>query len=373
MIYTRSGKVVEELPEDFYSTRYYTDIMLDLIDRNRADGKPFFAYLSYTAPHDPLHAPREYIDRYKGKYDEGWDVLREKRLQRLVDLGIMPEGVTPFPRLPSVKAWDAMTEDERSEAARDMEVYAAMVDYLDEQIKRILDYLREIGEYDNTVIIFFSDNGANGAPRTAYPGQTDEFLDSFDNSLENRGLVNSYIEMGPGWAQASMTPSRMFKVFTSEGGIRSPFLIKLPGTMSNAGTMNHSFFHVRDIMPTILDLANIEHSEEFQGRTVRPMQGKSVLELWEGKTRSAYAGADQVGYELFGLKAFFAGEWKVLWMPVPFGKGEWELFNLKTDPGEVNDLSGRHPERVASMVAMWEQYKKDNGVLDISADLSGVK
>jgi len=370
MKYRRNGKVVEALPEDFYSTRYYTDTMLQFIERNHEDGKPFFAYLSYTAPHDPLHAPREYIDKYKGKYNEGWDVLRAVRLQRLKDLGIIGKDVEPFPRLASVKAWDDMSDDERLNAARDMEVYAAMVDYLDEQIKRVFDYLKEIGEYDNTMIIFISDNGANGALPTAYPGQTDEYLRSFDNSLENRGLPNSYVETGPGWAQASMSPSRMFKAFTAEGGIKAPFLVKPPGRLADGGTMNHSLFHVRDIMPTILDLAGINHSEEFNGRKVRPMQGRSVLGLFEGKVESPYEEASQVGYELFGLKAFFVGDWKILWMPPPFGPGEWELFNLKQDPAEVANLSQQHPERLKEMVALWEQYKIDNGVLDISLDLS---
>ena len=217
MAYSRNGKEVESLPHDFYSTTYYTDVLLKFIDQNKKDGKPFFAYLSYTAPHDPLYAPKEYIDKYKGKYDEGWDALRERRLQGLKDLGIIPGDTKSFPRLPSVKAWNEMSAEERAEAARDMEVYAAMVDYMDEQIKRVFDYLKEIGEYDNTVILFFSDNGANGHPKTAYPGQTEEYLGSFDNSLDNRGLTNSFIEPGPGWSQASMAPNRMFKAFTSEG------------------------------------------------------------------------------------------------------------------------------------------------------------
>ena len=370
MIYLRNGKAVEELPEDFYSTRYYTDMLLQFMEQNKEDDKPFFACLSYTAPHDPLHAPREYIDKYKGKYDEGWDVLREARLQALKDLGIIGMDVEPFPRLASVKAWDDMSDDERQKAARDMEVYAAMVDYLDEQIKRVFDYLEEIGEYENTLIIFFSDNGANGAMPTAYPGQTDEYLNSFDNSLENRGLPNSFIETGPGWAQASMSPSRMFKGFAAEGGIKAPFLVKPPGGLADAGTMNHSLFHVRDIMPTILDLAGITHTDQFDGRKVRPLQGQSVLGLFEGKVKLPYKEASQVGYELFGLKAFFDGDWKILWMPPPFGPGEWELFNLKQDPAELTDLGAKHPEMLKAMITMWEQYKTDNGVLDISLDLS---
>jgi arylsulfatase len=370
MIYSRNGETVESLPDDFYSTRYYTDILLDLLDGNRGDGKPFFAYLSYTAPHDPLHAPKEYIDRYRGAYDEGWDVLRQQRLQALKDLGIVQPDAEPFPRLPSVKAWSEMSTDEQREVARDMEVYAAMVDYMDEQIQRVLDSLKEIDEYDNTMILFFSDNGANGALPTAYPGQTEEYLTSFDNRLDNRGLVNSFIETGPGWAQASMSPSRMFKAFTSEGGIKSPLIVKLPGAMSNAGAIQSSFVHVRDIMPTILDIAGISHTEDFEGRTVRPMQGRSVLDILAGDVEASYPGADRVGYELFGLKAYFDGDWKILWMPPPFASGEWELYNLKEDPAEINDLSSEHPEKVEEMVALWEQYKEDNSVLDISLDLA---
>ncbi|MCP4902862.1 MAG: arylsulfatase [bacterium] len=370
MIYRRNGKVVESLPEDFYSTKYYTDVLLEWIGRDHSDGNPFFAFLSYTAPHDPLHAPKEYIDKYRGAFDEGWDVLRERRLQGLKDLGIVPADAKAFPRLANVPAWDEMSSEQRQHAARDMEVYAAMIDYMDEQIKRVFDELKRIGEYDNTMIIFLSDNGANGAMPTAYPGQAEEFLSTFDNRLENRGLANSYIEMGPGWAQASMSPSRMFKAFTSEGGIRAPLLVKVPGAVANAGGINHSFVHVRDIMPTILELAGIEHSQDFQGRQVQPLQGRSVLELFSGQAESPYAGADQVGYELFGLKAYIDGEWKILWMPPPFGKGEWELFNLQQDPAEMIDLSSEHPDRVEAMVALWEQYKVDNTVLDISLNLA---
>jgi arylsulfatase len=252
-----------------------------------------------------------------------------------------------------------------------MEVYAAMIDYMDVQIARVFDYLKEIGEYDNTMIIFLSDNGANGHLPTAYPGQTEEHLDSFDNSLENRGLVNSFIETGPGWTQASMAPSRLFKAFTAEGGIRAPLMVKLPGEMPNAGTVNHSFFHVRDIMPTILDVAGVEFNQQINGRSVVAMQGSSALNFLSGKVSMPYSGADRVGYELFGMKAFFDGDWKILLMPPPFGTGDWQLYNLREDPGEIVDLSDQHSERLVKMIAQWEQYKEENGVLDISYALSG--
>ena len=371
MAYSRNGKKVETLPDDFYSTTYYTDEILKFIDQNKSDGKPFFAYLSYTAPHDPLHAPKESVDKYKGKYDGGWDVLSEQRLQSLKELGIVHKDAKPFPPLASVKAWNEMPAEERAAASRDMEVYAAMIDYMDEQIARVFDYLKEIGEYDNTMIIFLSDNGANGHLPTAYPGQTDEFLNSFDNSLENRGQINSFIETGPGWTQASMAPSRLFKAFTAEGGIRAPLIVKLPGAMPNAGEINQSFFHVRDIMPTILDVAGVEFTQKINGRSVVAMQGSSVADFISGNVKTPYSGADQVGYELFGMKAFFDGDWKILWMPPPFGPGDWQLYNLREDPGELVNLSDQHPERLVKMIAQWEQYKEENGVLEISYALSG--
>ena len=371
MVYSRNGQKVESLPDDFYSTTYYTDSLLKFIEQDKDDGKPFFGYLSFTAPHDPLHAPKAYIEKYEGMYDEGWDALREQRLQNLKTLGIVHKDAHSFPRLESVDAWEDMSTEARAEASRDMEVYAAMIDYMDDQIERVFDYLKEIGEYDNTMIIFISDNGANGFLPTVYPGQTDEFLSLFDNSLDNRGLAGSFIEQGPGWAQASMAPSRMFKAYTSEGGIRSPLLVKLPGTMPNAGTMNHSFLHIRDIMPTILDATGIELTQKIGDRTVVPMQGGSVLDLLSGEATSPYVGANQVGYELFGMKAFFDGDWKILWMPPPFGSGGWQLYKLSEDPGELIDLSDQQPERLVKMIAQWEQYKVENRVLDISFNLSG--
>ncbi|MEP4076306.1 arylsulfatase [Haloferula sp.] len=364
MLYQRNGQVVETLPDDFYSTKYYTDRVLEWLRKNEGDGKPFFAYLAYTAPHDPLHAPKEYIDKYKGTYDGGWDELREKRFQALKALGIISKDSKPFPRLPSVKAWDEMDPQARKETARDMEVYAAMIDCLDEQIKRILDQLKQAGQYDNTMILFISDNGANGSLPANYPGQTDEYMNSFDNRMENRGLQGSFIETGPGWAQASMSPSRLYKGVPAEGGIRAPLIVKLPGKMPNAGKMSHSFFHIRDLMPTMLEAASVDHHEQFGDRKVLPMQGRSVLDLFNGKSKSAYEGADQVGYELFGNKAFFNGPWKILWLPKPLGKGEWELFNLAEDPAELNDLSETHPEKLKQLVAQWQIYKKENGVLE---------
>ena len=363
--YTRNGAEVTSLPDDFYSTKYYTDQMLSWLQQSESDEKPFFAYLAYTAPHDPLHAPKEYIDKYKGRYDEGWDVLRERRLQQLKKLGIVREDVPPLPPIAFERAWKDLSTQEQANAARDMEVYAAMVHYMDEQIERVVSYLKESGQYNDTLILFFADNGANGSISTYYPGQTKEYLASFDNSLENRGHRNSYVDMGIGWAQASMAPSRMFKRFTSEGGIRVPMLVKLPGTMSNASTMNHEFFHVRDIMPTVLDIAGAQHPAELNGKKVKPMEGQSVLEMLRGASATAYDGSGRVGYELFGMKAYIDYPWKILLMPDPYGTGDWQLYNLEEDPGEQVDLGQKHPERLKKLVANWDQYQQKDGVLDV--------
>lgn len=364
--YRRNGKLVETLPEDFYSTKYYTDSLLGWLERDKQSDEPFYAYLSYSAPHDPLHAPAEFIAKYKGKYDGGWDQLRASRFERLKELGIVGDDVTPFPRLPHVKPWNALSATEKKEAARNMEVYAAMVDYIDVQIKRVIDHLKLNGQYENTMVMFFSDNGANGVDGRIYPGMTDEYMASFDNSLDNRGLRNSNIFVGAGWAQASMAPSRLMKGMPAEGGIKSPLLVKLPGDSSNEGSMNHSFFHVRDIMPTLLDIADVEHKTQFKGRTVKAMQGQSVLDLFNGEVSKPYAGASKVGYEFLGFKAYFDGDWKILNLPKPMGKGDWELFNIHKDPAELNDLSEQHPEKRQMLIDQYEQYKIENGVIDFS-------
>lgn len=229
MEYTRNGKPVE-LPDDFYSSRNYTDSIISFIDRNKADQKPFFTYLSFTAVHDPLHVPQDYIDKYRGKFDMGWDSLWTERLVHLKRLGIIAEEVNSFSKNPLIPAWSSLPEEMKSQNARDMEVYAGMLEYLDMSVGRVFDYLKQEDLYDNTLIIFMSDNGANGATSSLYPGNEDgKYLSTFDNSLENRGLPNSYVETGAGWAQASSSPYRYFKSFASEGDIKVPLIKKCRG------------------------------------------------------------------------------------------------------------------------------------------------
>lgn len=367
MLYSRNGEVVDNLPEDFYSTRNYTDYLLEWLERDKNQNKPFFAYLSYTAPHDPLHAPIEYIEKYKGKYDEGYNALREKRLESLKKLGIYDENTAMYP-LKGLPTWDQLSDEHKKESARDMEVYAAMIDYMDSQISRVFNWLEKNKQMDNTLIIFFSDNGANGAVPTAYPGQTDEFLNSFNNELENRGLSGSFIEQGPGWATASMSPLRLFKAFTTEGGILSPCIIKLPGTSAPKGKMLDTFSHVSEIMPTLLDVAAIDHPS-ISNNEIPEMFGKSLLPLLKGEIDKTDPNKG-VGYELHGLCAYIKGDWKILKLPKPFGKGDWELFNLKEDPAEANDLSAKNRAKLEELIWAWEDYSENVGIVYDPIDMS---
>jgi arylsulfatase len=337
--------------------------LIRFIDKNKTDSKPFFAFLSYTAVHDPLHAPKEYIDKYKGKFDMGWDSLYDLRLNNLKALGIIQPDIKPW-KNPAIPAWNSLPKEVQQQYARDMEVYAAMVDYMDMSIGRVFDYLKQEGLYNNTLIIFMSDNGANGAIAETYPGNEDgRYLASFTNAPDNRGLPGSYIVQGPGWAQASSAPFRYFKLFTSEGGIKAPLMVKMPGTMKNAGQWNKSFIHVTDIMPTLLELTGTSYPDTYNGNTIHPLIGQSIMPLWSGEGTLAQPDRG-IGYEMFEMKAYIQGKWKILRLPVPMGTGEWELFDLEKDPGETTDLSAQHPDIKSRLIKAWQEYAIHNNVHD---------
>jgi arylsulfatase len=364
MIYRRNGERIKTLPDNFYSSKNYTDSLIEFIDSDLEDGKPFFAYLSYTAPHDPLHAPAEYIAKYRNKYDIGWDVLVQQRLASLKRLGLIPDDLGELPPNFMVSSWDTLSADEQRKLARDMEVYAAMVEYMDMSIGRLFGFLKDKGLYENTLILFFSDNGANGAHATAYPGNADgAYLGAFDNSIDNRGLSNSFVDMGPGWARASSAPFRLFKSFTSQGGIKSPLVAKLPEQMTQAGDWNHAFLHITDIMPTILEVAGAAYPVEIDGRELKQPIGKSFMPILRGEAERVRDN-EGVGYELFEMKAYIRGDWKLLRLPEPFSTGEWQLFDISKDPGEIHDVSDEYADVKAEMIAAWQDYAKTNDVYD---------
>jgi len=368
--YTEDGRPVEKLSKNFYSTKAYTDKTLQFIEEGRSDGKPFFAYMAFTAPHGPLQVPNDWLRRYKNRYDEGWDGIRNQRLARMREIGILDEGVNAADRLWFLPRSTTLAPAARVMQGRTMELYASMVEYMDDQIGRVFDYLREIGEYDNTVIIFISDNGAEGNDlRGMVSGQpgTLGFLHAMNNFAEHGhnsiGRKGTFAEYGPAWAQVSMAPFRLYKGLLGEGGIRSPLIVSGPG-VRGAGELNkEAILHVMDIVPTLLELAGVEHPSTFQGREVVPMQGKSWVEMLDQETRSPRGPDEWLGWELFGNRAIRQGDWKISWHYEPFGTWDWQLFDLSKDPGEQYDLSQEFPQRRQALIALWDEYVKRNGVI----------
>jgi arylsulfatase A-like enzyme len=364
-VYMEDDVVVPVLPADFYSSTFYTDKTIEYIDDGLDLGKPFFAYLAYTAPHNPLHAPDAYIEKYKGVFDQGWDVIAQNRLHRQIELGLLEGGTTSSGREEWILAWDALTNDQRAQRARDMEIYAGMIDYMDYSIGRVLQHLKDAGEYDNTMIVFMSDNGPSKTAIVDYlalGGETAEFVKQFDNSLENKGRAGSSTDIGPGWAYASATPQRLFKGYVSQGGIRVPAIVKPPSMSPIANNRIDTPIHVFDLMPTFLDFADVSYPDTFHGTPLPGLHGLSLRPILSGLGDADFQ-TRPLGWEAYGMDALRVGDWKSLRLPLPFGNNQWQLYNLKIDPGETTDLAGEHPERLKQMASYWEAYAEKNGVV----------
>lgn len=363
--YMEDGELVDDLPADFYSTTAYTDRLIEFITKNAGDGTPFFAYLSYTAAHNPLHAPAEYIAKYRGRYDDGWDLLAQERVERLRSLGLLADSHRAHPRPDWILAWDELTPDQQAARARDMEVYAAMIDYMDESVGKMLDYLRDIGEYENTLIVFLSDNGPSRTTILDYlalGGETADFFAQFDNSLDNKGLPNSSTDIGPGWAYAAAAPHRLFKGYITQGGIQTPGIVKLPSSMRGTAVRIKAPTHVMDLMPTFLEAAGADYPDRYHDVDVPPLQGHSLIPLLQGDAPAIFTERG-MGWEAYGMDAYRRGDWKVVRLPVPYGNGVWQLYNLANDPGEVTDLADQHPELVAELSQAWDRYAERSGVI----------
>ncbi len=372
--YSEDGARLENLPDGFYSSRFYANQMLRYLQTDSDDGRPFLAYLAFTAPHFPLQAPRESMAKYQGKYDSGYDAIHAHRIQRMQQMGLLGEDIVAFPRLSSELSWSELSAREQKSQARLMEIYAAMVDDMDNYIGEIINYLKAHDLYDNTAIFFMSDNGAEGHYlRWGLDPLVPWAEKCCDNSFSNMGNAGSYLMLGPDWARVSVSPLRMFKGFVSEGGIRVPAFFHFPARLTG-GKMNRSFVTVKDVMPTILALAGVDHPGDSQnGRQTLPMQGKSMLAMLEGSAASVHDEDLPVGWELFGKRAVRNGDWKILWEAdhvewwnseaLNIKRNTWQLYNLASDPAELNDLSKSHPERLDAMIRLWDRYARDNGVI----------
>lgn len=363
--YREDGQIVD-LPNGRYAGDVYTDRLLDYMAEAQSLDRPFFAYLAFTEPHWPLQAPGDLIEKYRGRYDAGPETLRQERLNKMVALDLIEPDDTVHEPVKS-SGWSSMSREEQQRSARAMEIYAAMVDSLDQNVGRILDHLERSNQLDNTIVLFMSDNGADGVlTETLLLGMrpTDDQLAAIDNSLDNLGQPDSYIAYGPEWAQVSSAPFNRFKVYTTEGGIRVPAFVTGPGIPE--GEMSAAFLHVRDVLPTLVEMAGILPAYE-EGRL--PPNGKSFAPVLEGK-RTGIHDSEPIGWELFGGRALRVDNWKAVMLPpknnfFEYGseKPEWMLFDLAEDVGETEDLSGRYPDKLREMIHHWYAYAIENGVI----------
>ena len=364
--YIEDGRMVAELPANFYSSDYFTDRLLEFLGA-RDTARPFFAYLPFSAPHFPLQAPEACVARYEGRYDEGPAVLRDKRLAALRRLGLVGPDVVAHPVVADTLPWEAMNDAERTFSARTMEVYAGMVERMDWNVGRVVAWLREAGVFDNTLILFLSDNGAEGAVMEALPiagPMISQFIaDNFDNRLENLGNADSYIWYGPRWAQAATAPSRLHKAYTTEGGIRVVAFAHHPG-LGRGGGIGDAFCTVMDVAPMLYELAGVAHPAEWQGRAVAPLRGHSMLAYLASEAEAVHAPEYATWWELFGRRAIRQGNWKAVYVPVPsWGSAAWQLYDLATDPGEILDLAAAHPDVLRGLLDLWQRYTNETGVL----------
>lgn len=391
-LHAEDGEYLRSLPSaNFYSSDFYAQRLIEYLEeRTEQDkAKPFFAYLPFSAPHWPLQAPKRSVDKYRGFYNGGPQALREKRLQRMKTQGLCAHDVRPHTMVIGQGEgldWADMTADERAKSARSMEVFAGMVDRMDENIGRVLDHLKRTGQYEDTCVLFMSDNGAEGASYEAIPLLGDQVMKHiekyYDNSLENIGRSTSFLWYGSSWAQAATAPSRLYKMFSTEGGCRVPLVLKPSRTLSSggfaaAGKITDSFCTVMDVVPTILELAGVSHpGTSYKGRKVESLRGCSwVPQLREvaGSHQEAgsirFCGDDEVfGFEVAGSGALRKGKWKITLVPRPKGPQRWELFDIDADPGETEDLSAKMPVKMEEMLALWEEYKREVGVVGVAGE-----
>jgi arylsulfatase len=349
--YFDEGEPVAALPEDFFSTRFYTDRGLAYLDAERPEGTPFFLHLAYTAPHFPLHAPDDWIDRFAGVYDGGWEEVRDGRLARLREAGL-PVGTQTHPLPEALGAWEDLTPEARRREARRMEIYAAMVAHLDAEIGRLLEALEARGELDDTIVVFLSDNGPEGNDVLAISGNREWIPEAFDQRYENMGRPGSYVWMGRGWAHVSAGPLARYKSYLTEGGTRVPAIISWPAGIEG-GRRSGTVVSAMDLMPTILDLAGLSGSAGDFG-----MQGESLATGLRDPSAAA-ARETPLALEIYGNKAVWDGRWKLLWN---WEEERWNLFDLTEDPGETADLAAAHAERVATMAAFWEAFAERHDV-----------
>jgi len=334
---TRENEPIQPPAEGFYTTDAFVDNAIRFLDEGDKS-TPFFLYVAFNAPHFPLMAPAEDIARFRGRYKVGWDQLREQRRARQIELGIVDEAWALSPRPPEVKAWDALTPGEQDRFDHIMAIYAAVVAHMDAAVGRFVEALRQRGALDNTLILFLSDNGGNAeaGPDGRTRGQP-------------LGSKDSNVFCGQSWATLENTPFRRYKHYNHEGGIATPLIAHWPARISGNGQLRTQPGHLVDIMATCVDVAGATYPKQYRGKSILPMEGRSLAPAFEGKPIQR----DALFWEHEGNAAVRVGDWKL----VRLGRdGPWELYDLKADRTELHDLALAEPARAIELAAKWDAW-----------------
>ncbi len=324
---------------DFYATDAFTEQALLWLDEPKTQEKPFFLYLSYNAPHYPLHARPEDIAKYRGKYDEGYHVIQKKRYERQVELGIIDPTRTPFEQEPKPGIWETLSPEEKAKEARRMEIYAAMLDRVDQNVGRVLEKLRDQGRIENTIIMFASDNGGCAEETGAVV---------FSEDPKDAGTVASFDTVGKNWAIVQNTPFRFYKNYSHEGGICTPFIVSWAKGINDTGGFSDQVSHFIDIMPTVVELGEAAYPDHYQGTDIVPMQGMSLLNAFQGNATKRNT---PVFWDWKKGGAIRLGDLKaVRW------EENWELFDLSMDRNETNDLASSRSDDLKQLKSQWELW-----------------
>ena len=347
-------------PSGQFSSTVILDKMLGYLETRPKDDKPFLAYVALQAVHIPVQAPREYTQKYAGRFDGGWDQLRKERIERAKALGLVSQDAKPAAMHASMRAWDSLSPEEKKMQAKAMEVYAGMIEATDAEIGRLVAHLDKTGELENTIFVITSDNG----PEPSNPGGERGFnfwmkTQGYTHDLANLGERGSHNWIGPEWASAVATPGYLFKFYTSSGGLHVPMVMAGPGIAADKAVNAAAF--VQDITPTLIDL--VGGAPDIAGS--KPISGRSLAPVLSGQAQSVYGPNDAVGVEVSGNAAITKGDYTLVKYNPPYGDNQWRLYHVVNDPGQTTDLSAQLPEVRADLERAFAAYAKANGVLEL--------
>jgi arylsulfatase/uncharacterized sulfatase len=352
------GKPLKKLPDNFYSSEYLVDKMMEFMDEEPNKDQPFFSYLPFLAIHIPVQAPAEFVKKYKGVYKDGWDKIKQQRFVKAKQLGLIQKDAITGALRPELRDWDKLSKAEQQIVTNDMAVNAAMLEAMDYHIGRYITYLKSKGLYDNTVFIITSDNGPEGSVTEGVPAEMWMKWVGYHRDQNRLGEPGYYGFIGPEMASAAAGPSSFFKFYAGEGGLRVPLIIA--GKDIPKAQKRNAFSFVTDVTPTILALAGIQEKTRLV-----PMTGKSLLPTIKHDSILVYQADEPVGIEAAGHSALFKGDFKLTRNARPLGDFKWRLYNIKKDPGEMNDLASTHPQLFAELIKDYADYTEKMGVLEM--------